>query len=237
MTLHLVMPLLGMHIMEGFLPFPSALFWMLLALPFVGLGLRSIRKQLADQPSLKLLLAMVGAFAFVLSALKMPSVTGSCSHPTGLGLGAILFGPLPMVVMGTLVLLFQALMLAHGGLTTLGANAFSMAVVGPFVAWGIYRLTTRAGFPMGVCVFFASALANLMTYVTTACQLAFAFPDPAGGVASSLLKFLSIFAVTQIPLSIVEGLLTVIVVNLLIKYSAPELEALGFRVRRETQTA
>jgi cobalt/nickel transport system permease protein len=31
-----------------------------------------------------------------------------------------------MSVLGGLVLLFQALLLAHGGLTTLGANAFSM---------------------------------------------------------------------------------------------------------------
>ena len=63
-----------------------------------------------------MLLAFAGAFIFVLSALKLPSVTGSCSHPTGTGLGAILFGPLPMAVMGCIALLFQALLLAHGGL-------------------------------------------------------------------------------------------------------------------------
>ena len=67
----------------------------------------------------------------MLSALKIPSVTGSCSHPTGTGLGAVLFGPGVMTVLGTIVLLFQALLLAHGGLTTLGANVFSMAIVGP----------------------------------------------------------------------------------------------------------
>ncbi len=61
---------------------------------------------------------------FVLSALKIPSVTGSCSHPTGVGLGAIMFGPSVMFVLGTIVLIFQALLLAHGGITTLGANAF-----------------------------------------------------------------------------------------------------------------
>ena len=66
---------------------------------------------------------------FVLSALKIPSLTGSCSHPTGVGLGAILFGPSVMSVLGTIILLFQSLLLAHGGLTTLGANAFSMAIV------------------------------------------------------------------------------------------------------------
>ena len=46
---------------------------------------------------------------------------------------------------GKIVLLFQALLLAHGGITTLGANAFSMAIVGPWVAWGVWRLTSGFG--------------------------------------------------------------------------------------------
>ena len=61
---------------------------------------------------------------FVISSLKIPSVTGSCSHMTGTGLGAILFGPTAAGVLGLIVLLFQAILLAHGGLTTLGANTF-----------------------------------------------------------------------------------------------------------------
>ncbi len=76
---------------------------------------------------------------FVLSALKIPSVTGSCSHPTGVGLGAIMFGPSVMFVLGTIVLIFQALLLAHGGITTLGANAFSMAIIGPIVSFLIFK--------------------------------------------------------------------------------------------------
>lgn len=59
---------------------------------------------------------------FVLSALKISSVTGSCSHPTGTGLGTILFRPAITTVPATITLLFQALLPAHGGLTTLGPN-------------------------------------------------------------------------------------------------------------------
>ena len=58
--------------------------------------------------------------------------------------------------------------------------------------------------------------ADWSTYVTTAFQLAIVFPDPNGGVAAALIKFLSIYAITQIPLAIAEGLLTVIVYNLVI---------------------
>ena len=77
------------------------------------------------------LIAMSGAFIFVISSLKIPSVTGSCSHMTGTGLGAIMFGPASVSVLGIIVLIFQAVLLAHGGLTTLGANTFSMAIAGP----------------------------------------------------------------------------------------------------------
>lgn len=111
-----------MHIMEGFLPVEHALGWSIASAPFVALGLRSVRRQLNERPEQRMLLGVAAAFSFVLSALKLPSVTGSCSHPTGVGLGALLFGPLAMVPVGLVVLLFQALLLAHGGLTTLGAS-------------------------------------------------------------------------------------------------------------------
>ncbi|MCH9055289.1 energy-coupling factor ABC transporter permease [Synechococcus sp. PCC 6716] len=136
-------PVYAMHIMEGFLPVGWAVFWWIVYLPFLFWGLRSLTHITRQHPEAKLLLALAGAFTFVLSALKIPSVTGSCSHPTGTGLGAVLFGPGVMSVLGGLVLLFQALLLAHGGLTTLGANAVSMAVVGPWIAYGIYQLVMR----------------------------------------------------------------------------------------------
>jgi len=82
-----------MHIMEGFLPVEHALGWSIAAAPFVALGLRSVRRQLNEHPEQRMLLGVAAAFSFVLSALKLPSVTGSCSHPTGTGLGALLFGP------------------------------------------------------------------------------------------------------------------------------------------------
>jgi cobalt/nickel transport system permease protein len=218
-------PAQAMHIAEGFLPVQWAVFWWAIALPFFGLGVRSLTRITRQNPELKLLLALSGAFAFVLSALKIPSVTGSCSHPTGTGLGAILFGPSVMTVLGGLVLLFQAVLLAHGGLTTLGANLFSMAIVGPFVAYGIYHLVLRTG-NQKAAIFLASALENLLTYVTTSIQLALAFPAASGGVWAAFLKFAGIFAITQIPLAISEGLLTVLVWNWLQTYNRAELETL-----------
>lgn len=201
--------------------------WSLVSAPFVIHGLRSLQKKLRENPETKIILGVAGAFTFVLSALKLPSVTGSCSHPTGTGLGAVLFGPTSMSVLGLVVLLFQSLLLAHGGLTTLGANTFSMAIVGPFVAYGVYRAGIKMRLTGGVSIFLAAALADLMTYITTSAQLALAFPDPVGGFAGSLMKFGTIFAFTQIPLAVSEALLTALVFNTLCKYSASELRELN----------
>jgi cobalt/nickel transport system permease protein len=225
-----------MHIMEGFLPVGHALAWGAVSAPVVALGLRSIRKKVQENPELKMLLGVSTAFTFVLSALKLPSVTGSCSHPTGTGLGAILFGPLAMAPIATIVLLFQALLLAHGGLSTLGANVFSMGIVGPCVGYGLYHLAGRLALPLGLRVFIAAALADLATYVTTSLQLAIAFPDPVGGFSTSLVKFLSVFAVTQLPLAISEGLLTVLIFNFIRRYSAGELETLQVATLKEAQS-
>lgn len=214
----------AMHIAEGFLPAGWCLFWLALAVPFIIWGLRSIRKILQFNPNLKMLLGLVGAFVFVLSALKIPSVTGSCSHPTGVGLGAILFGPAVMSVLGCIVLLFQALLLAHGGITTLGANVFSMGVMGPFVSFGIYQLLKKHN--AKVAVFLAAALGNLTTYLVTSLQLTMAFPDSTGSYLISFYKFVGIFSITQIPLAIIEGLLTVVVINILNNYKEELLPGL-----------
>ncbi len=222
-----------MHIMEGFLPVEHALGWTAASTPFVAWGIRSMRRQLQAQPEQRMLLGVAAAFSFVLSAFKLPSVTGSSSHATGVGLGAMLFGPAAMVPVGLVVLLFQALLLAHGGLTTLGANLFSMAIVGPFVAYGLFRAGRAIGLPLAAAVFLAASLGDLSTYLTTALQLAWAFPDPAGGFAGSFAKFAGIFAVTQIPLAISEGLLTVLVVNALSRFNAEELRDLPLFTRRE----
>ena len=171
---------------------------------------------------------MCGAYAFVLSALKIPSVTGSSSHPTGTGLGAMLFGPSVMAVLGIIVLLFQALLLAHGGLTTLGANTFSMAIAGPFLTYGVWKLCQKMGMKREISVFLGAMLGDLFTYCITSFQLGLSHPG-TGGVWSSTMEFMGIFALTQVPLAIIEGIVTVVVVMGLDHYAQPELRDLARR--------
>jgi cobalt/nickel transport system permease protein len=216
-----------MHIMEGFLPLAHAAGWWAAAVPLLAGGVRSLSRLVREKPAARLLLGAAGAFVFVLSALKLPSVTGSCSHPTGTGLGAILFGPSVMSILGAIVLLFQALLLAHGGLTTLGANTFSMAIAGPWIAYAVWRAARGAKMPRELSVFLAAALGDLATYTVASGQLAFAFPDPASGFTGSLMKFMMIFSVTQIPLALAEGFLTVLILRALAVHAPGDLKLLG----------
>ena len=217
----------AMHIMEGYLPAGYAAAWGLICLPFLAAGFFSIKKTLKEHRELITLLALSGAFVFVISSLKIPSVTGSCSHMTGTGLGAILFGPSAVSILGIIVLLFQAILLAHGGLSTLGANTFSMAIAGPFVTFGIYKLCEKLKVNRKVGIFLAAAIGDLLTYCVTAVQLALAHhADTTFGAA--LGKFLMVFAPTQVPLAVIEGIITVLIVMGLEKYAKPELRTLGY---------
>ena len=223
----------AMHIMEGYLPPKFCIMWGVICLPFLIAGYLSIKKTLSKNRKSITILAMAGAFIFVLSSLKIPSVTGSCSHMTGTGLAAILFGPAAVSILGIICLIFQAILLAHGGLTTLGANTFSMAIAGPLVSYGIYKLCQKMNVSKNVGIFLAASIGDLFTYCVTSFQLALAYPSANGGIPASAAKFLAVFAPTQLPLAIIEGILTVVIIIGFETYAKSELTGIGFLKRGE----
>ena len=181
-----------------------------MAAPFVVASYRSLDPRNASRQR-RLLIAASTGFLFALTALKFPSVAGSSSHPTGVALGAVLLGARAMPMLTVLVLLFQALLLAHCGLTTIGANVFSLGIVGPAVVAGVWRLSAGSRLSPESRLIAATVISSLATYVTTAFQLAIAFPDPAGGVLASSARFLSIFVPVQVQVAIIESLVAVAV--------------------------
>jgi cobalt/nickel transport system permease protein len=168
-----------MHIMEGFLPLEHAIGWTLASAPFVASAVCSIKKRRRrSNPEQRMLLGVAAAFSFVLSALKLPSVTGSCSHPTGTGLGALLFGPTRWRRSARRPALPGA---------AAGARRADDARRQPLLDGHRRPLRRRRVFRAGallhlpLCRRVSSsppACADLLTYVTTSVQLAWAFPDP-----------------------------------------------------------
>ena len=207
-----------MHIMEGFLSPLWCIIWFIVALPCILFGIYRLKQITnADREALPLL-GVTGGFIFLLSSLKVPTPFGSTTHPTGTGLSAVCFGPWITTVICVIVLLFQALFLAHGGLSTLGANTVSMGIIGPFVGYTLYRLLKNTRVSIYTTVFLVTAFADVSTYVVTSFQLALGAVHPVtGDIVSSFISYLGIFALTQIPIAIAEGIVLALVFKYIIQ--------------------
>ena len=203
-------PAHAMHISEGILPIQWAGFWFLVAAPFVFWGLQTINYRRKKDPHYIFLVALIGSAIFVISCMPVPVPwIGTCSHPCGTGLGAVLIGPGPTVVVASIALTFQALFLCHGGLTTLGANTVSMGVVGAFSAYLIFRILRMARVPIWVAAFLAGAFSDWATYATTSLELSSALHGD-GSMWRMFAAVAVAFLPTQLPLGIAEGFVTAI---------------------------
>ncbi|MEY4579732.1 MAG: hypothetical protein RL701_4435, partial [Pseudomonadota bacterium] len=198
----------AMHLSDGILPASSCIAWSALAFVFVAWSYRRFDSARLQDPQLGPLVAMVGAAVFAISCMPVPvPVVGTCSHPCGTGLAAIIVGPLLTILLTTVALLLQALFLAHGGLTTLGADIMSMGVAGGLTGYFVFRGLRRAGIQLFAAAFVAGALSDWATYATTALELAIGLHGaaPVGSLFSSVILA---FAPTQLPLGLLEGVLT-----------------------------
>ena len=215
-------PAYAMHIAEGILPANWAVVWYVIAFIFVAWGIRLIRKKTKKVKGLIPLLGLAGAAIFLISVFPIPvPFSGTCSHPCGTPLGAILVGPFISTVLGAVALFIQALFLAHGGFSTWGANIVSMAVVGSFVGFGVFMLLRRFNAPIVVAAFAAGLLGDLATYLTTAFELALALHGT--GSLWGMFGTISVaFAPAQLPLGILEGIFTAAVV-VIVYQRRPEL--------------
>src|SRR3972149_629885 len=136
----------AMHISEGILPMKWAGLWYLIALPFVIKGIRDIKKKTEINPHFKVLLGLMGAVVFIISCMPVPVPTaGTCSHPAGTGISAVLVGPVMSILLTSIALLIQALFLAHGGLTTWGADIVSMGIVGSYAGFLTFKGLRQTG--------------------------------------------------------------------------------------------
>ncbi|OHD69636.1 MAG: cobalamin biosynthesis protein CbiM [Spirochaetes bacterium RBG_16_49_21] len=197
-----------MHISEGILTAPWAGLWFIAAVPFLYWGIREIKKRSAVAPQFKTYIALMGAAVFIISCMPIPvPVAGTCSHPCGTGLAAILVGPAPTAVLASIALTLQALFLAHGGVTTLGANIFSMGVVGAFSGYAVYVVARRVGVNALVAAFLAGLVSDWMTYASTSFILSSALHGE-GSLWRMFLTIVVAFVPTQVPLGILEGILS-----------------------------
>lgn len=207
-----------MHIAEGMLPAKWALTYYGIAGIFVAKGIQEYRTLSKDAPIIKQLTGVMTAAVFLISLLPIPVplISGSSSHPGGTPLAAILMGPYLVTPMSLVALLFQALFLAHGGLTTLGANTLTLAVFGGGTAYLVFKGARKFNLSLGLAAGLAGFLGDIAIYAGTSAQMALAIHgnQSVGTVFSSL--FIA-FIPTQVPLAILEGVFTGMVINYIAK--------------------
>lgn len=200
-------PARAMHLADGILPLGWAAIWTGVAAGFVGIALARLRGRSREDRRARPLVAMVAALVFVLSCMPIPiPVVGTCSHPCGTGLAALLVGPWLTVLVTVAALALQALFLAHGGFTTLGADVLSMGIAGGFGGYVAFRVLRRAGAPLAVAAFAAGLVSDWATYAATSLELGAALHGGRTVAATSLAAFVA-FLPTQVPLGVLEGFL------------------------------
>jgi cobalt/nickel transport system permease protein len=135
----------GMHIPDGYLSPATSLVMFLLVLPFWARGVQKLRRTVnaRNVP----LIALVAAFSFVIMMFNVPLPGGTTGHAVGGALAAIVLGPEVATIAISIALVIQALFFGDGGILAIGANCFNMAVVLPYVAHYIY-LAVSGGSPI-----------------------------------------------------------------------------------------
>jgi len=178
-----------MHIPDGFLDAKTA--GATAAFSLVGLGL-SLRHASRYLPARKIpLIGLAAAFVFVAQMLNFPVASGTSGHLLGATLAAVMLGPSAAIIVMSTVLIVQALLFADGGILSLGANVFNMAIVGPMAGYGSYRLMRvvfRGEYGRLVAVGVASWFSTVVAAIFCAGELAWsgtvpwnsAFPAMAG---------------------------------------------------------
>ena len=93
----------------------------------------------------------------------------------------------------------------------LGAAFGVVVLVSVFLKiYFVYKFAKSIKLSTPVSIFICAVIADLATYATTSIQLGLVFPDANSGFVGSALKFMGVFLTTQIPIAIVERLLTVV---------------------------
>jgi cobalt/nickel transport system permease protein len=111
------------------------------AVPFWAVAARRVRKvvKCRNVP----LLALGAAYCFLVMMFNIPIPDGTTAHAVGGVLIAVVLGPWAAVLAVSVALAIQALFFGDGGVLAFGANCLNMAIVMPFVGYGIYVVLAR----------------------------------------------------------------------------------------------
>lgn len=127
-----------MHIPDGYLSPATCAVGFVAAAPFWVVASRRVTKVVKTRNVP--VFAVLAALSFLIMMFNVPIPDGTTAHAVGGALIAIILGPWAAVIAVSVALLLQALLFGDGGVLSFGANCVNMAVILPFVSYGVYRL-------------------------------------------------------------------------------------------------
>jgi len=224
-----------MHIPDGYLGPETYVPLYGVSIGFWAIAQSKLKKQL----SLKHVpyLAMASAFSFLIQMFNIPIPGGTSGHAVGASIVAILLGPWTAVLSVSVVLIIQALVFGDGGITAVGANCFNMAVVMPFVSYGVFKLIkgkSEGGVRLAVSAFLSGYLGLLVAALFTAVELGIQPLIATGADGRPLYApyplsvAIPAMAIEHLfPFGMVEGLVTVLLLKYFLKHEHDLVYALS----------
>jgi cobalt/nickel transport system permease protein len=226
-----------MHITEGIITGVPAVAYTVGGLALMGWGARAMKKFAAKFPDKKALIGMGGALIFFVSLVPLPAFTGTCSHPCGTPLIAILLGPSITIALAGIALLLQAAFFAHGGFSTWGANVIALGLFGSLGGWLAFRGARKLGLPLWLSGGAGGLIGDIMTYVASGFILALTLaqaPNPQYSFNGYLTAIYAAYVPTQLPIAIAEMALTGLALHYAFRQRPEVLQELGVVGRRMT---
>lgn len=126
-----------MHIPDGYLSPSTCAVLYAASAPVWYVSMRRVKRRFNTR--LVPLLSVFSALSFVIMMFNVPLPGGTTGHAVGVGVTAIVLGPWASILAISVAILIQAVFFGDGGITTLGANCFNMAIAGSLVAFLVYR--------------------------------------------------------------------------------------------------
>jgi len=231
------MDAVALHITNGVLNGPVSAIYGAIALVALAYCISRARGDLDDR--LAPMAGLVAAFIFAVQMLNFPVLPGVSGHLLGGAMAALLVGPWVGALCVSVVLIVQALVIADGGVTALGANITNMALVGTAVAYLLIflllRVLPRTPTGLGITAFVASVFA------VVAASQSFVLQYALGGTTEldhySLGAIAGLMAGTHFLIGVGEGLIAAVTVMTVAKTRPDLVYALRGLKRVEPATA
>jgi cobalt/nickel transport system permease protein len=210
-----------MHIPDGYLSPQTYIPLLGIFVASAAVAVKKVRKEVSARNIPYL--GMAAAFSFIIMMFNLPIPGGTTGHAVGSAVIAILFGPWAAMISVSVALIIQALVFGDGGITSIGANCFNMAIFMPLVAYYTFKLLSNnksgksaVSFAAFVSGYLSLVLASTLTAVELGIQpLIASSPDGKAlycpydlsiAIPAMALEHLLLFG-------IVEGIVTALIVS------------------------